>query len=52
MTISKQTAGQYWCRASVDGYQDIEAPAMVYVKGKDEKLEEYLTRIVRLYTYV
>ncbi|XP_052742688.1 irregular chiasm C-roughest protein [Bicyclus anynana] len=33
LTISKQTAGQYWCRASVDGYQDIEAPAMVYVKG-------------------
>ncbi|XP_045457290.1 irregular chiasm C-roughest protein-like [Melitaea cinxia] len=33
VTINKQTAGQYWCRASVDGYQDIEAPAMVYVKG-------------------
>ncbi|XP_069363228.1 irregular chiasm C-roughest protein-like isoform X2 [Maniola hyperantus] len=33
VTINKQTAGQYWCRASVEGYQDIEAPAMVYVKG-------------------
>lgn len=47
VTINKQTAGQYWCRASVDGYQDIEAPAMVYVKGKDEKLEEDSTRTVR-----
>ncbi|CAG5025008.1 unnamed protein product, partial [Parnassius apollo] len=33
MTVTKQSAGQYWCRASVEGYQDIEAPAMVFVKG-------------------
>ncbi|XP_041985814.1 irregular chiasm C-roughest protein-like [Aricia agestis] len=33
ITVSKQTAGQYWCRASVDNYQDIEAVAVVYVKG-------------------
>nr|XP_026483917.1 irregular chiasm C-roughest protein-like isoform X1 [Vanessa tameamea] len=33
VTINKHSAGQYWCRASVEGYQDIEAPAMVYVKG-------------------
>ncbi|XP_052747765.1 irregular chiasm C-roughest protein-like [Galleria mellonella] len=31
--ITKETAGQYWCRASVDHYQDIEASAMVYVRG-------------------
>ncbi|XP_061381136.1 irregular chiasm C-roughest protein-like [Danaus plexippus] len=33
ITINKETAGQYWCRASVEGYPDIESPAMVYVKG-------------------
>ncbi|XP_068624517.1 irregular chiasm C-roughest protein-like [Battus philenor] len=33
VTVSKESAGQYWCRASVDGYQDIETPAMVFVKG-------------------
>ncbi|CAG4974956.1 unnamed protein product [Colias eurytheme] len=33
LTITKQSAGQYWCRASIDGRKDIEAAAMVYVKG-------------------
>ncbi|CAH0718484.1 unnamed protein product, partial [Brenthis ino] len=33
VTINKQSTGQYWCRVSVEGYQDIEAPAMVYLKG-------------------
>ncbi|XP_049882102.1 irregular chiasm C-roughest protein-like isoform X2 [Pectinophora gossypiella] len=33
LTISAHTAGQYWCRASVENYQDIEASAMVYLKG-------------------
>ncbi|KAI8433734.1 hypothetical protein MSG28_015721 [Choristoneura fumiferana] len=33
VVVNSATAGQYWCRASADGYQDIAAPAMVYVKG-------------------
>ncbi|XP_026324430.1 irregular chiasm C-roughest protein-like [Hyposmocoma kahamanoa] len=33
VTISQETAGQYWCRASVENYPDVEASAMVYVKG-------------------
>ncbi|XP_045540671.1 irregular chiasm C-roughest protein [Papilio machaon] len=33
VTVTRQSAGQYWCRASVDGYPDIEASAMVFVKG-------------------
>ncbi|CAH2061857.1 unnamed protein product, partial [Iphiclides podalirius] len=33
VTVSQQSAGQYWCRASVEGYQDVETPAMVFVKG-------------------
>lgn len=34
VTVTPQTAGQYWCKASTDNYQDIEAAAMVYVRGK------------------
>lgn len=34
VTISQETAGQYWCRASVENYPDVETSAMVYVKGK------------------
>ncbi|XP_059045852.1 irregular chiasm C-roughest protein-like [Achroia grisella] len=33
VTITEETAGEYWCRASIDHYQDIEASAMVYVRG-------------------
>ncbi|KPJ17600.1 Irregular chiasm C-roughest protein [Papilio machaon] len=33
VTVTRQSAGQYWCRASVEGYPDIEASAMVFVKG-------------------
>ncbi|KAM3968934.1 uncharacterized protein ACR2FA_002306 [Aphomia sociella] len=33
ITITKETAGQYWCRASVGHYQDLRASATVYVKG-------------------
>ncbi|XP_060808034.1 irregular chiasm C-roughest protein [Amyelois transitella] len=33
VTITDKTAGQYWCRASIDNYQDIEAAAVVYVRN-------------------
>ncbi|CAK1549214.1 unnamed protein product [Leptosia nina] len=33
LTVNKHSAGQYWCRASIDGRKDIEAAAMVYMKG-------------------
>ncbi|XP_022125300.2 irregular chiasm C-roughest protein-like [Pieris rapae] len=33
LTVTKQSAGQYWCRGSIDGRKDIEAAAMVYIKG-------------------
>jgi hypothetical protein len=31
--VTPQSAGQYWCRASIDNHQDIEAPATVFVRG-------------------
>ncbi|KAL0810397.1 hypothetical protein ABMA28_010542 [Loxostege sticticalis] len=33
ITATAQSAGQYWCKAIIDNHQDIEAPAMVYVRG-------------------
>ncbi|XP_053620761.1 irregular chiasm C-roughest protein-like isoform X2 [Plodia interpunctella] len=33
LTITDKTTGQYWCRASVDNYQDVEAAAMVYMRS-------------------
>ncbi|XP_075987814.1 irregular chiasm C-roughest protein-like [Anticarsia gemmatalis] len=33
ITISPHSAGQYWCKASTENRQDVEAPAMVYIKG-------------------
>ncbi|XP_050679568.1 irregular chiasm C-roughest protein-like [Leptidea sinapis] len=33
LTVTTQSAGQYWCRASIDGRTDIEAAAVVYLKG-------------------
>ncbi|KAJ0170541.1 hypothetical protein K1T71_013912 [Dendrolimus kikuchii] len=33
ITVTPQSAGQYWCRASSDSQQDVEAPVMVYIKG-------------------
>ncbi|KAJ2943109.1 hypothetical protein O0L34_g18799 [Tuta absoluta] len=33
VTISPQTAGPYWCRASVENHHDIETSASVYMKG-------------------
>ncbi|XP_063543466.1 irregular chiasm C-roughest protein-like [Cydia strobilella] len=33
VTVNAATAGQYWCKASTEGYQPIEVPAMIYVRG-------------------
>ncbi|KAG6463463.1 hypothetical protein O3G_MSEX013886 [Manduca sexta] len=33
LTVSQHSAGQYWCRASVEGRQEVEAPVTVFIKG-------------------
>ncbi|CAH2987446.1 unnamed protein product [Chilo suppressalis] len=33
ISVTPQTAGQYWCRATIENHQDIEAPAIIFVRG-------------------
>ncbi|CAB3256032.1 unnamed protein product [Arctia plantaginis] len=33
ITVTPQSAGQYWCKASTENRQAVEAPAVVYIKG-------------------
>ncbi|KAL4707062.1 hypothetical protein ACJJTC_011388 [Scirpophaga incertulas] len=33
ISVTPQSAGQYWCRATIENRQDIEAPATVFVRG-------------------
>ncbi|XP_028040413.1 irregular chiasm C-roughest protein-like [Bombyx mandarina] len=33
VTVTHQTAGHYWCRGVVEGRPEVEAPAVVYIKG-------------------
>ncbi|XP_035451282.2 irregular chiasm C-roughest protein isoform X2 [Spodoptera frugiperda] len=33
ITVTPHSAGQYWCKASIENRQDVQAPVMVYIKG-------------------
>ncbi|XP_026743411.1 irregular chiasm C-roughest protein-like isoform X1 [Trichoplusia ni] len=33
ITVTPHSVGQYWCKASSENRQDVQAPAIVYIKG-------------------
>lgn len=41
LTVDTHTTGRYLCKASVDGYPEIEAEASVFIKGKIHNLTYY-----------
>lgn len=40
INVNNDTAGRYLCKATVEGYPEIEAQANVFIKGKNNILQD------------